>query len=118
MDRIELRGMSFHGRHGVREAERENPQEFKVDIEVEADLREPGRTDRLADTVDYTKVRAAAQDVIEGPPMQLLESLAGAIAQRILLLPRVNAVSVRVAKRPPSMQPIDGAAVHIKRTRV
>ena len=50
--------------------------------------------------------------------MQLLESLAGAIAQRILSLPRVNAVSVRVAKRPPSMQPIDGAAVHIKRTRV
>ncbi|TMC32676.1 MAG: dihydroneopterin aldolase, partial [Chloroflexi bacterium] len=31
MDRIELRGMSFHGRHGVRDAERESAQEFKVD---------------------------------------------------------------------------------------
>lgn len=109
--------MAFQGKHGVRDAERAGPQEFKVDIEIEADLTEPARTDRLVDTVDYTKVRAAAREVIEGPPMHLLESLANAIAERVLLMPRVEAVSVRVAKRPPSMQPIEAAAVHIKRTR-
>ena len=117
MDRIELRGMSFQGRHGVRPAEREQPQEFEVDLEVEADLSAAGASDRLADTVDYTQVRAAAKAVIEGPPKALLESLAAAIAQRVLALPRVEAVSVRVVKRPASMQPIDGAAVLIKRTR-
>lgn len=117
MDRIELRGMAFQGRHGVRPAEREQPQEFKVDIEVEADLAEAGRTDRLADTVDYTQVRAAAKSVIEGPPAKLLETLAGGIAERVLQMPGVASVSVRVAKRPASMQPIEAAAVHIKRTR-
>src|SRR6058998_3594694 len=66
MDRIELRGMSFQGRHGVRPAEREQPQEFKVDIEVDADLARAGESDKLADTVDYTAVRAAAREVIEG----------------------------------------------------
>jgi len=49
--------------------------------------------------------------------MQLLESLAGAIAERVLQLPRVEGVSVRVAKQPPSMRPIDAAAVSIRRTR-
>src|SRR5207245_2856625 len=78
MDRIELRGMSFHGRHGVRDAERDQTQEFKVDIEIDADLAEPGRTDRLADTIDYTQVRAAARDVIEGESKKLLESLPAA----------------------------------------
>jgi len=117
MDRIELRGMSFQGRHGVRTAERERPQEFKVDIEVEADLAEAGRTDRLADTVDYTAVRAAAREVIEGEPRKLLESLASAIAQRVLALPGVESVSVRVAKHPASMQPIEAAAIRINRTR-
>jgi dihydroneopterin aldolase len=117
MDRIELRGMSFQGRHGVRDAEREGAQEFRVDVVVKANLAEAGGSDRLADTVDYTRVRSAVKDVIEGPPMRLLESLAGEIARRILELPRVEGVSVRVAKRPPSMQPIDAAAVHIKRTR-
>jgi dihydroneopterin aldolase len=55
--------------------------------------------------------------VIEGPPRALLESLAAGIAQRVLAMPHVHAVSVRVVKRPASMQPIDGAAVCIKRTR-
>src|SRR2546421_12254219 len=117
MDRIELRGMSFQGRHGVRPAEREQPQEFRVDIELEADLAEAGRTDRLADTVDYTAVRAAARAVIEGEPRKLLESLASAIAERVLALPRVESVSVRVAKHPASMQPIEAAAIRINRTR-
>jgi len=117
MDRIELRGMSFQGRHGVRDAERESPQEFTVDIKVEAELGDASRSDHLADTVDYTQLRAAAREVIEGPPRKLLESLAGEIADRIVNMPRVEAVSVRVAKRPVSMQPIEAAAVRIYRTR-
>ena len=117
MDRIELRGMSFQGRHGVRPAEREQPQEFMVDIEVEADLAQAGQTDLLADTVDYTAVRAAAREVIEGESRKLLESLASAMAQKVLALPGVESVSVRVAKRPASMQPIEAAAVRINRTR-
>src|SRR5262245_61415240 len=76
MDRIELRGMSFQGRHGARPTEREQPQEFRVDIEVEAELAEPARTDRLEDTVDYTRLRAIAREVIEGPSHQLIEALA------------------------------------------
>ena len=118
MDRIVLEGMSFSGRHGVRPAERDQPQEFKVNVELEADLSEPGRTDRLEDTVDYRKVRAIAREVIEGEPAKLLESLAARIADGVLALPKVAAVTVRVAKRPASMAPIDAAAVHIRRTRV
>ena len=117
MDRIELRGMSFQGRHGVRPAEREQAQEFKVDLEIEADLGPAGESDDLADTVDYTSARAAAREVIEGKSLNLLEALAAEIAERVLRLPRVEAVSVRVVKRPASMQPIEAAAVRIRRTR-
>src|SRR2546426_7625658 len=109
--------MSFQGRHGVRPAEREQPQDFKVDIEVEADLAAAGRTDRLADTVDYTAVRAAAREVIEGQSSKLLESLASAIAEKELALPRVESDSVRLAQRPPSTQPLEAAAVRYRRTR-
>ena len=117
MDRVLLEGMSFQGRHGVRAAERENPQEFRVDVEVDCDLSEPGRTDRIQDTVDYTRVRAIAKEVIEGESHQLLESLAAQIADRVLQLPKVAGVAVRIAKRPESMLPIAAAAVRINRTR-
>jgi dihydroneopterin aldolase len=117
VDRIVLQGMSFQGRHGVKSAEREHLQEFKVDLEVECDLSAAGRTDRLEDTVDYRQIRAAAKDVIEGESFKLIESLADRIAQRVLRLDGVTAVSVRIAKRPESMTPIEAAAVHINRTR-
>ncbi len=109
--------MSFSGRHGARRAEWEHAQEFKVDVELEADLAEAGRSDRLEDTVDYSQVRAIAKAIIEGQSVKLLETLAARIADRVLALPRVKAVSVRVAKRPASMAPIEAAAVHISRTR-
>jgi 7,8-dihydroneopterin aldolase/epimerase/oxygenase len=109
--------MSFRGRHGVRPAERDMAQEFLVDVDVECDLREAGRTDLVADTVDYRQIHALARSVVEGESHNLLESLAAAIADGVLGLPRVEAVSVKIAKRPASMQPIEAAAVHIHRTR-
>ena len=117
MDRIELEGMVFSGRHGVRPAEREQPQEFKVDVKLDTDLAGVGRTDRIEDTVDYRLVYAIAKDVIEGESVQLIETLAHRIAERALDLKQVVAVSVRIAKRPESMRPIDAAAVKIRRTR-
>jgi dihydroneopterin aldolase len=110
--------MSFRGRHGVLPAEREQPQEFKVTVEIDCDLSEPGLTDRIEDTVDYRRIRTITKDVIEGESQKLLETLAARIAAGVLELPRVAEVSVRIAKRPESMQPIDAAAVRITRTRV
>jgi len=109
--------MSFQGRHGVRPSERERAQEFLVDVEVECDLSSASRSDSITDTIDYRELRAIAREVIEGPSMQLLEALAGQIADRVLTVPRVVEVSVRITKSPASMQPIAGAAVHINRTR-
>jgi dihydroneopterin aldolase len=117
MDTIELKGMVFSGRHGVRQAERAKPQEFKVDVKLDGDLADAGRSDSVGDTVDYRRVYAIAKEVIEGESAQLIETLAGRIADRVLGLEKVAAVSVRVTKRPESMRPIDGASVKIKRTR-
>jgi dihydroneopterin aldolase len=117
VDRIVLQGMAFSGRHGVSPAEREHAQRFKVDIEVDVDLSEAGLTDRLADTLDYRQLRAIAKDTIEGQAVKLLETLAARIAEGVLALPKVRAVTVRIAKRPASMSPIEAAAVHISRTR-
>ena len=117
MDRIELRGMSFQGRHGARAAEKQQSQEFTVDLEVECDIEKAAKSDALEDTIDYTRLRSIVREIIEGPSTNLLETLAAKIAQRTLEVDGVGSVSVRVAKHPASMHPIDSAAVNIKRTR-
>ena len=52
-DRIMLRELRLECVIGVGEDERCQPQELLLDLELEVDLSLPGRTDDLADTVDY-----------------------------------------------------------------
>lgn len=101
MDRIVMEGMVFFGRHGVYPAERELGARFTVDVELECDLAAAAASDRLEDTVDYAHAYQLVREVVEGEPSQLLESVAGRIADRLLELDRVAATTVRVRKRPP-----------------
>jgi dihydroneopterin aldolase len=117
VDRILLEGMVFNGRHGVTDAERARSQRFSVDIAVETSVKRPGRSDRIEDAVDYRRLHAIAKQVIGGASAHLIEALAERIASRALELPGVRAVTVRIAKRPARMRPIDAAAVQIRRTR-
>ena len=52
-DRIELRGLTVRGRHGVFDHERADGQDFVVDITVWIDLADAAASDDLADTFDY-----------------------------------------------------------------
>jgi dihydroneopterin aldolase len=83
-DRIELRGLRALGIHGVLPEERERPQPFEVDIDLEVDLRRAGRSDDLADTVDYGAVAGAVAAAIAGPRLDLLEALAERIAVAVM----------------------------------
>jgi dihydroneopterin aldolase len=117
-DRIELRGMRFEGRHGALPFEAERAQPFEVDVVLEVDLAPAGSTDDLARTVDYGAVFAVARDVVEGPHVDLIESLAERIAAGVLANHRaVDAVTVRVRK-PDAPLPgsLAWAGVEIRRT--
>ncbi len=118
-DRIELRAMRFSGVHGVQPAEHEVAQPFEVDVVLETDLVSAGATDALARTVDYGSVFAIARDVVEGPHVALIETLAQRIAAGVLAAhPPVGAVTVRVRKmRPPLPGELAWAGVAVRRTR-
>jgi dihydroneopterin aldolase len=119
-DSIQLRGLRALGTHGVLPEERQRPQPFEVDLDLHLDLRRAGRTDALADTVDYGAVTAAVAAVIGGPHTALLEHLAEQIAAAALATgaPHAIAVTVRVRKtRPPVPFELASAGVTIHRQR-
>ena len=98
-DRILLEDMVFHGRHGTLHAEQELGQPFVVSVELRLDLRPAGTTDDLTKTVDYSEVHRMAREIVEGPPVQLTETLAERIAAGTLdEHPMVETVRVKVAK--------------------
>jgi 7,8-dihydroneopterin aldolase/epimerase/oxygenase len=98
-DRIKLEGMCFFGYHGTLAEERSLGQPFVIDIELHCDLRAAGRSDDLAQTVDYSEVYRLARAIVEGEPVNLTETLAERIAAAVLEHHScVEAVRVRVAK--------------------
>jgi dihydroneopterin aldolase len=98
-DRITLTGLRVRGRHGVFEHERRDGQDFLVDLAVSADLAPAGRTDDLADTLDYGALARVAADVVAGPPYRLIESVAARIADDVLHTDeRIEGVEVTVHK--------------------
>ncbi|WP_313676032.1 dihydroneopterin aldolase [Mycolicibacterium sp.] len=97
-DRIELRGLTVRGNHGVFDYERRDGQDFIVDITLWIDLAAAAASDDLTDTYDYGVLAQRAADIIAGPARNLIETVAGEIADDVMADARVHAVEVVVHK--------------------
>lgn len=116
MGRIKLNRMRFHTCHGALPHEQHVAQEFWVDVMLELDFSSAGVSDRLADTVHYGRVASLVQDVMMGPPVKLLETLAHRIYSGIRDLDRrIGRLQVRVTKvDPPIGVPSGGVEVVVE----
>ena len=117
-DRIELYGLRAKGFHGVFESERENGQEFVVDLVVHVDTQTSATSDDLADTVHYGVLAQEVHDVVAGEPVDLLETLASRIAATVLAHAGALAVDVAVHKpQAPIEVHFDDVVLRIHRVR-
>jgi len=116
-DRIELRGLRLSAFCGVLPEEKVRRQPFEVDMDVHADLSAAATSDDLGDTVDYGSLTTAVAAVAADERFDLMERLAGRIAEVILAVDGVDAVTVVVRKlRPPVPDDLATSAVRIHRT--
>ena len=117
-DRIELRGLAVRGRHGVFEHERADGQDFVVDITVWIDVADAAASDDLADTYDYGLLAKRAAEIVAGPARNLIETVAGEIAEDVMKDKRIHAVEVTVHKpQAPIPQTFADVAVVARRSR-
>ena len=117
-DRIELRGLTVRGRHGVFDHERTNGQDFVLDITVWIDLADAAVNDDLAHTYDYAALAQLAADIVAGPPRNLIEAVGAEIAEKVMDDQRVHAVEVVVHKpQAPIAQRFADVAVVVRRSR-
>ncbi|WP_042446449.1 dihydroneopterin aldolase [Streptacidiphilus jiangxiensis] len=117
MDRITLSGLRARGNHGVFDHERENGQTFVVDVALGVDCGPAAAADDLALTVDYGRVSEQVVALVEGPPVDLIETLAQQIADACLEHEGVHEVEVTVHKpEAPIQVPFDDVAVTISRS--
>jgi len=98
VDKIYLQNMMFYGFHGVHQYEKEYGQRLYIDAELGVDLTQAGKTDLLANTIDYTMIYNRIKEIVENGKFNLLEALSERIAETILCCDGVNNVTVRIRK--------------------
>ncbi len=111
--------MEFFGRHGCLSGERAQGQPFLVDAVLWLDLAPAGESDDLARTVDYAAVFRTVQEVVEGEPVALIETVAERIAGAVLAgYPLVRRLRVTVHKpRAPIPGTFADVSVTVRRER-
>lgn len=98
LDQIQIQRISAHGYHGVYEEERTAGQVFDVDVVLHLDGRPAARSDSLDQTVNYAEIAEHVRSIVEGPSVNLLETLASRIAAAVFADGRVLAADVEVHK--------------------
>ena len=114
---VELHGLEVFGYHGVREEERRDGRTFVYDVLFE--VSDAVLSDRLEAGVDYRDVAARVREVSDSRSFQLIEALAGAVADALFEAFPVQRVRVRVRKpgvRPSGLQ-TEFSAATVERSR-
>jgi len=97
-DQISLLGLRAFGRHGVLDHERASGQEFFVDAILTVDTRAAAAADDLNLTADYGALATRLAQIVGGPPVALIETLAQRLADACLADPAVHGVQITVHK--------------------
>ena len=96
---LTLQGLRFDANLGILEQEKRAPQPILVDAELNLGPQPLlPQDDDIFHVLDYRKVRRIIIDECTAEHVNLLESLIGKLAHRLMQLPGVIGVRVRIAK--------------------
>jgi dihydroneopterin aldolase len=96
---LTLTGLRFDANLGILESEKTAPQPIRVDAELSLGAQPLlPRDDDINHVLDYRKVRQIIINECTAEHVNLLESLIGKLANRLLQLPGVLGVRVKIAK--------------------
>jgi 7,8-dihydroneopterin aldolase/epimerase/oxygenase len=117
-DRLHLEDVRFYGHHGVSKAEQTVGVWFSVDAELAVDLTPAATSDDLGSAIDYGRVARRIVEIGTQGRVNLIERLAGQIAQALLREFPAQQVRVRVRKLTPLLEGLVGTpSVELTRSR-
>ena len=110
--RLFLSGIRAEGHHGARPGEKDAAQPFVVDLDLEVEVA----SDSIDATADYRGVSEQVRALVQERSFDLIESMAGAIADACLAFDGVTRATAVVHKpNAASRLGIDGVAAAVTR---
>ena len=118
LDRIRIAGLRVRGKHGVFDHERVAGQDFVIDAVLWLDTAPAAAGDDLSLTADYGGVAGRLAEIVAGPPVALIETLADRLAAVCLAEPMVREAEITVHKpQAPVEVEVADISVTIRRSR-
>lgn len=118
LDRICIAGLRVRGNHGVFDHERMTGQDFVIDAVLWLDTAPAAASDDLSLTADYGGVAGRLAEIVAGPPVALIETLADRLAAACLAEPVVREAEITVHKpQAPVELELADISVTIRRSR-
>jgi len=119
MGLIKIEKIKLFAYHGCMPEEEFIGGWYEVDVEIETDITSAINSDKLSDTVDYSKVN----EIVQGEMSirsKLVEHVAGRIANALLKnILRIEEVKVKVSKlNPPVSGEVERVSVEIRKKRI
>ena len=115
-DRILIKDLHLRTIIGINDEERSDRQDVLINLIVETDTRRAGKSDDIADAVNYRTLTKQIIELVETSRFLLVERLAEEIAGLCLSDVRVERVSVTVEK-PQALRFARSVGVSIERSR-
>ena len=118
LDTIILENIRVYAYHGCLAEETQIGSDYRVDMQVDADLEKSSFTDDLKDTVDYVKLNAIVKEEM-AVPSKLLEHVVRRINDRVIKeLVLVEKVETKVSKlNPPIIGDVEAVCVKMTKLR-
>ena len=96
---LTLTGLRFAAKLGILDVEKTGPQPIQVDAELHLGTQDLHPVDdEINHVLDYRRVRQIIIDECTAEHVNLLETLIGKLARRLMSLPGVVGVRVKIAK--------------------
>jgi len=97
--RLSITGLRFDANLGILDHEKTSPQPIQVDAELNMGSQPLSpKDDQITSVLDYRHVRGIIIDACTEQHINLLESLTGKLCLRLMQLPQVLGVRVRIVK--------------------
>ncbi|WP_343486869.1 dihydroneopterin aldolase [Allomuricauda sp. d1] len=118
MGKIRLNNIRVHANHGCLKEEAIIGSDYRVDLEVSANLSGPAESDRLSETVDYVHLNRIVKEEMS-IKSNLLEHVAKRVLNRIFdEINDVDSAEVSVSKlNPPIMGDVESVSVILEAKR-
>lgn len=98
VDNIRLTGLRVFAHHGVLDFEREQGQEFIIDLEIAVDLAPAAASDDVTKTIHYGELAEAVYAAVQADVVDLIETVAERVAAVVLANERAARVIVTIHK--------------------